>query len=116
MKAKEPSLRAYLTIYAVLIALLVATVAAASVDFGQYTGLPWLNTAIALIIALIKALLVVLFFMHVMVSSRTTWVIAAAGFFWLAILLVLTAADYSTRTPNTGGTARPGVVIGFQGP
>ena len=53
---------------------------------------------VALIIAVAKASLVVLFFMHVKESSGMTRVYVAAGFFWLAILLLLTIADYVSRS------------------
>jgi cytochrome c oxidase subunit 4 len=44
-----------------------------------------------------KALLVILFFMHVRWSTRLTWVVVASGFFWLLILFGLTMMDYLTR-------------------
>jgi len=47
-----------------------------------------------------KMLLVVLFFMHVRYSSRLTWAVVAAGFFWLGLLLLLTLSDYVTRGPG----------------
>jgi cytochrome c oxidase subunit 4 len=50
-----------------------------------------------LLIASVKALLVVLFFMHVRWSTRLTWVVAASGFVWLIILFGLTMTDYLTR-------------------
>jgi cytochrome c oxidase subunit 4 len=50
-----------------------------------------------LAIACTKALLVVLYFMHVRWSTRLTWVVAASGFFWLLILFGLTMADYVSR-------------------
>jgi len=56
-----------------------------------------LNVVVALTIAVIKATLVVLYFMHVRWSSRLTWVFVCAGFFWLAIMVALTLSDYLTR-------------------
>jgi cytochrome c oxidase subunit 4 len=44
-----------------------------------------------------KALLVILFFMHVRWSTRLTWVVAGSGFFWLLILFGITMADYMSR-------------------
>ena len=79
---------------AVLTALLVGTVLtveAAKVDLGR------LNIVAALGIATIKMTLVILFFMHGKYSPRRTKLVIAAGFFWLAIMLGLTLADYSTR-------------------
>jgi len=82
-------------IYAVIfLALMVGTfltVLAAGRDFGR------MNIVIALGIATIKATLVILFFMHGKYSSRRTKLVIVSGFFWLAIMLGLTIADYSTR-------------------
>ncbi len=80
--------------YLVFLALLVgtgATVGAAFIDMG------WMNNVIMLLLAMIKASLVILFFMHVRWSSRLTWVVAMAGFFWLLILFGVTMGDYLTR-------------------
>lgn len=55
------------------------------------------NTVVALTIAVAKATLVVLYFMHVRYSSRLTWVIVASGLFWLGILFALTFSDYASR-------------------
>jgi caa(3)-type oxidase, subunit IV len=81
----------------VLSALLVgtgATVWAAYIDLGRW------NIVLALTIAVTKMTLVILFFMHGKYSSRRTKLIIASGFFWLAIMLVLTLADYTTRHPE----------------
>jgi cytochrome c oxidase subunit 4 len=45
----------------------------------------------------VKALLVVLYFMHVKYASKLTWLFVASGFFWLIIMLVITMNDYSSR-------------------
>lgn len=82
------------TYYKVAIALLVLfvlTVAAAYVDLGGF------NIIVALTIAVVKALLVVLYFMHVRYGNKLVWVFACAGFFWLVILFALTMSDYITR-------------------
>jgi cytochrome c oxidase subunit 4 len=71
--------------------LTLLTVGVAFVDLGA------LNTILALTIAVTKALLVILFFMHVRYSSRLIWVCVAAGFFWLALLLTFVMGDYLTR-------------------
>ena len=79
---------------AVLTALLIGTVLtvqAAKVDLGR------LNIVVALGVASIKMTLVILFFMHGKYSARRTKLVIVAGFFWLAIMLGLTLADYSTR-------------------
>jgi cytochrome c oxidase subunit 4 len=55
------------------------------------------NAPIALVIATIKATLVVLYFMHVKDSSRLTKITVISGVFWLGILLTLTMTDFLTR-------------------
>ena len=57
----------------------------------------------ALAIAVFKATLVVLFFMHVKYSTRLTWAVVLGSVFWLGILLVLTMTDYLTRVWRTYG-------------
>ena len=74
-----------------LFLLMILTVAAGSYDLG-----PW-NTPIALVIAITKAVLIVLFFMHVRYGSPLLRLFAAGGFLWLMILLSITMADYLTR-------------------
>lgn len=84
-------IKLYLTIFAALMVGTVVTVIVAFFDFG------FMNNVIMLGIACTKALLVLLFFMHVRWSSRLTWVVAGAGFFWLLILFTLTMSDYMSR-------------------
>lgn len=84
-------LKTYYTIFGLLMLGTVVTVLAAMVDLGP------LNVVVALLIAVTKATLVILYFMHVRYSSRLTWVIVGAGFFWLAIMVVLTGSDYMSR-------------------
>jgi cytochrome c oxidase subunit 4 len=86
------SIKLYATIFGALLLLTLATAAAAFVDLGGE-----LNSVVALTIALIKAVLVLLFFMHLRYSSRLTWVFAGAGLFWLLILVTLTISDVLTR-------------------
>jgi len=69
----------------------------------SYFDLGALNTIVALTIAVTKATLVVLFFMHVRYSTRLTWVVVVASIFWLGILLALTFSDYLTRAWRTYG-------------
>jgi cytochrome c oxidase subunit 4 len=84
--------RIYLTIFAALLVGTGLTVFAAFVDF------PWqFNTIVALTIAVAKATLVVLYFMHVRYSSRLVWLIVGAALFWMAIMFSLTFSDYFTR-------------------
>jgi cytochrome c oxidase subunit 4 len=62
------------------------------------TDIPALNAIVALTIAVIKATLVVLIFMHARWSSRLTQVIIVSGIFWLIIMLTFTLSDYLTRS------------------
>jgi cytochrome c oxidase subunit IV len=89
--------RTYYVIYAVLLACTYLTWQVAYFDLGA------MNTVAALAIAVFKAVLVVLFFMHVKYSTRLTWVVVAGGLFWLGILLALTMGDYLTRGWRTYG-------------
>lgn len=86
-------IKVYLLVYVALLVLLVATVGAAHLP-GHHT---LLNNVIALTIAVVKAVLVMLYFMHVRYSTRLTWLWASAGFFWLVIMFILTLGDYFTR-------------------
>jgi cytochrome c oxidase subunit 4 len=94
------SLATYLIVFAALMVLLIITVAVA---FYVHAG--DLNLIIALVIATIKAALVVLFFMHVKYASRLTKIFVCAAFLWLAILFAFTFADYVSRDwqPNSRG-------------
>jgi cytochrome c oxidase subunit IV len=85
------SLPVYFGIFAALMILTMITVAISRVDLGS------LNTPIALAIAVVKATLVILFFMHVIHSTRLTWVVIISSLMWLALLFVLTFADFFTR-------------------
>lgn len=84
--------RAYYLVYGMLLVLLAATYGAAYLDLGIW------HTPIAWGIAVVKAVLIVLFFMHVRGSSPLTWLFAAAGFIWLAIMLLLAMSDYLARS------------------
>jgi cytochrome c oxidase subunit 4 len=81
----------YLWVFAALMVLLVLTLAAAAKDLGEW------NIIIAVTIAVIKAVLVVLFFMHLYWSTKLVKLFGVAALFWLAILFALTLGDYFTR-------------------
>ena len=85
------SISSYLLVFAALMVLTAVTVAVAFIDLGV------LNDIVALTIAVTKAILVVLIFMHVLHSSRMTKLSIVAGFLWLAILIGLTLTDYLSR-------------------
>jgi cytochrome c oxidase subunit IV len=67
------------------------TVAVAFLDLGP------LNNVVMLGIALAKATLVVLYFMHVKYSTRMIPVVVGVGIFWLLVLFGLTMSDYLSR-------------------
>ena len=89
--------RIYYTVFAILMFCTYLTVQIAFFDLGLF------NVVAALTIAVFKAALVVLFFMHVKYSTRLTWAVVAGSIFWLGILLVLTLGDYLTRSWRTYG-------------
>jgi cytochrome c oxidase subunit IV len=84
-------LKTNLAVFVALLVMLLATVGAAELDLGR------LNTIVALSIAVAKALIIMLYFMHVKYSGRITKVFAGAAFFWLGILIALSMSDYLTR-------------------
>ncbi len=81
--------------YGVFLALMILTGLTTWVAFFD---LGLLSPVVALTIAILKASLVVLFFMHLRWSSRLTWVVGGAGLFWVGILFVLSLSDYLTRS------------------
>jgi cytochrome c oxidase subunit IV len=84
-------LSVYFGIFGALMVLTAITVAVAWVDLGS------LNILVALGVAVLKATLVVLYFMHLKYSSKLTWIVVGAGVFWLFILLAMLMGDYATR-------------------
>ena len=91
MTKATPSIGMYVGIFSVLILLTGATVAVAFVDLGA------MNVVVALTIAVTKALLVALYFMHLRYSGSLNWLFAAAGVLWLVFLMGLTLSDVATR-------------------
>jgi len=85
------NVKTYALVFAGLIALTVITTAVAFVDLGPF------SVVAALVIAVSKMLLVALFFMHLRHSTRLTHLVVMGGLLWLAILLVLTLADFGSR-------------------
>lgn len=108
MSATHPHivpLRVYLTVITALFLLTGLTVWAAFQDFGA------LNNPVALTIAVVKALLVLMFFMHLKYSARILWLYAGAGFVWFLIMIALMLSDYRSRDwlprPATWEAAAP---------
>jgi cytochrome c oxidase subunit 4 len=84
-------LRVYYAVFAALMVFTTVTVGVAYVDLGP------LNVVVALTIAVTKAVLVILYFMHLRYSTRLTRVIVGAGFFWLLVLILFTMSDVVSR-------------------
>ncbi len=107
MSAHVVPVRNYIVVFLVLLLMTATTTAVSFLDLG-----PW-NTVVALAIALFKASLVVLIFMHVKDSPRLTVTVIAGGLFWLAILIVLTFGDFATRSSSPGrtGSAPQGALL-----
>jgi cytochrome c oxidase subunit 4 len=91
MSQQVASKKIYFGVFATLIVLTLVTIEVAMIDLGK------INTVAALTIAVCKATLVILYFMHVRYSSRLTWIVVACGFFWLVIMIALTMSDYLSR-------------------
>jgi cytochrome c oxidase subunit 4 len=93
--------------YAIFGALMVFTII--TVEVARY-NLGRLNFPVAIGIAITKATLVILFFMHAKYSSKLTKLFVGTAFFFLAILLGLTMTDYLSRGKRTysGGAAGAG--------
>jgi cytochrome c oxidase subunit 4 len=90
--SKSSPLPTYFGVWAALLAGTVITYEVAKIDLGVF------NAAVALIIATTKALLVVLFFMHLKgASEKLLKLVVISTIFFLFILLALSMADYGTR-------------------
>jgi cytochrome c oxidase subunit IV len=81
----------YFVIFGALMVLTALTVGLAFVNLGQ------MNIVVALAVALVKASLVVMFFMHLKYESHLTKVVLGAGIFWLILLLGI-IMDYFSRS------------------
>jgi cytochrome c oxidase subunit 4 len=84
--------RTYYSIFGALMILTIITVVVAFINLGHF------NFPVAIGIAILKATLVVLFFMHVKYSSQLTKLIVGMAFFFLAIMFTLTLTDYLSRS------------------
>ena len=81
----------YIVIGASLLVLTGVTVGAAFLELGIF------NPIVALLIACVKAVLVVLFFMHVKYSSKLTKLTVFCGLFTFMALIGMTLMDYFSR-------------------
>jgi cytochrome c oxidase subunit IV len=96
----------YLQVWAALIALLALSCASAFVPLG------WFNGALNMVIALSKAALVAMFFMHLRSASMLFRLCAASALFALALLFGLSGSDYATRIIRPAAWAPPSVSLG----
>ena len=92
MAERTIAARTYIIVCVLLVSLTVLTVA---VSFFEISG-AW-HIVLGLLIAVCKASLVVLFFMHALISPRLTWIVIAVACFWVVLLFVLTLNDYFSR-------------------
>jgi cytochrome c oxidase subunit 4 len=91
MHERVDSITTYTLVFLSLLALTAATTAVAYIDLGPF------NIVMALFIAVVKMLLVALFFMHLRHSTVLTKVVVGGGMLWLGILLLFSLADFVTR-------------------
>jgi cytochrome c oxidase subunit IV len=90
--SESKAIRLYIAVYVALLVLLGATVGVAFINLGEF------NIVIALIIAVIKALLFILFFMHVKDNNKLIWIFAGVGFLWMLFLYGGIFGDVFTRS------------------
>ena len=85
------AVKTYVFVFVALLGLTALTTIVAEIDLGAF------NVAVALLLAVIKMLLVALFFMHLRHSPVLTKVVVCGGMLWLGILMVLSMADFISR-------------------
>jgi cytochrome c oxidase subunit IV len=95
---QEESMVTYTVVFIALLVLLTATYLAYKVDLG-----PW-NLLIAMIIAVAKAFMVLMVFMHVRLSPKIVWIFSMCSFLWLALMIAGFVNDYWSR-PKDGPDA-----------
>ncbi len=105
--------RIYVLVWVTLLCMTALTTGVAYIDLG-----PW-NTVAALAIAIFKASLVVLFFMHARHSEHLVRIVIVCAIFWLLILIGVSMTDFSTRNrvshPTWFRTNQPSVFHHLEG-
>ncbi|MCB0165780.1 MAG: cytochrome C oxidase subunit IV family protein [Anaerolineae bacterium] len=81
----------YLMVFAGLMVLLAITLYVGYADFGAF------DKTVTLVVAVVKATLIILFFMHLRHSSGLVWIFGTLGFFFLIIMLLIALGDYAAR-------------------
>jgi cytochrome c oxidase subunit 4 len=84
--------KTYLLILSALLVLTAVTTSAAFINMGVFSPI------VALAIACLKAVLVILFFMHIRYSSKVMMLTVGAGFFTFLVLITMTLSDYISRS------------------
>src|SRR5271156_1390398 len=98
----------YVGVFFALLVGTALTTAVAYVDLGRW------NTVVALAIAVVKMLLVILFFMHVKYNPGLTRIIIVAAFFWLGIMICFSMTDELTRSwDNNPAPWNPSVILPY---
>lgn len=100
MSTNHSHAKTYALIWGTLLVLTIITVWVASYNFGTW------NILVAMLIATIKATLVVLYFMHVIDDTPLNRVVFASSFVFLAIFILLTGSDLFFRQPAQATPAR----------
>src|SRR5689334_16413237 len=95
MSEKSIRLPQYIIVFTVLLLLTATTCGMSYINLGR------LNTFVALAIAVCKALLVALYFMHLRYSHRLISLVVVAALFWLCLMVMFTMGDYLTRPVTT---------------
>lgn len=100
----------YYRVFGVLMFLFIATVGVAFFDLSEHLHWAPANIVVAMIIAVAKAAVIIMYFMHIKFSSRLTQTFAMAAVVWLIIMFVFTFADYFSRgwIPQPGSWTTPG--------
>lgn len=83
---RHPSIVLYHVTFAALVALLVITIGLYWIDLSKFIPIPGINLIVALIVAVIKAALVVRNFMNVNGGTKLTFLWAVIGFIWLTLM------------------------------
>jgi cytochrome c oxidase subunit 4 len=91
MTEHTDSVTTYTLVFVALLVLTGVTTAVAYVDLGSF------SVVVALAIAVVKMMLVALFFMHLRHSTNLTRIVVLGGLLWLAILIGLSMADFVSR-------------------
>ena len=86
----------YNVVFILLMVLLILTYYAYTIDLGNAYGISW-NLVVALIIAVIKAAMVLMIFMHVRLNPKIVWVFALSSFLWLILMIAGFENDHVAR-------------------